>query len=146
MEAPPTDVSPRRRQFAGGRDMTDLHPSMDAYGGGGLVMSVHDLGRLTAALFEGRVLRRKATLAEMLTPTEAEGGDGYRLGVMATRAGDTDVYGHVGYWGTAAYYVPALGIALAGFVAERDRRASLIDAMLGFVATIGGAGNADPEF
>ncbi|MBB3952862.1 D-alanyl-D-alanine carboxypeptidase [Aureimonas jatrophae] len=138
-EVPHVDAEPRRRQFVHGRDVTDLHPSVDAYGGGGLVVSVRDLGGLTAALFEGRVLRQETTLAEMLAPTGAERDDGYRLGVMAICAGGFEVYGHVGYWGTAALYVPALGIALGGFVAERDRRPDLIASMLGFVVALGEA-------
>jgi D-alanyl-D-alanine carboxypeptidase len=97
-------------------------------------MSVRDLGVLTSALFEGQFFSNPGTLAEMVRPTGALGGDEYRLGLSAMHAGETQVFGHVGYWGTAAFHAPALGITVAGFVAERDDRAELVESLLGLLA------------
>ena len=134
MEEAPPGAGPRVQQFVGGRDVTNIHSSIDAFGGGGLVMSVHDLGCLTAALFEGQLFDSSKTLAEMLRPTGV-GEDEYRLGVSAMRAGNIQVFGHVGYWGTAVFHAPALGITIAGFVAERDDRAELVKALLAFLTS-----------
>ena len=134
MEEPPPGAGLRVQQFVGGRDATNIHPSTDAFGGGGLVMSVRDLGCLTAALFEGQLFRSPNTLAQMLRPTGV-GGDEYRLGVSAMHAGNVQVFGHVGYWGTAAFHAPALGITVAGFVAERDDRAELVKVLLAFLTS-----------
>jgi D-alanyl-D-alanine carboxypeptidase len=134
MEAPPPGAAQRARQFVGGREITSIHPSIDAFGGGGLVMSVRDLARLTAALFEGRLFSSPGTLTEMVRPTGIAGSDEYRLGLSAMQAGDVQVFGHVGYWGTAAFHAPALGITAVGFVAERNDRAELIEALLRFLA------------
>ena len=134
MEEAPPGAGPRVQQFVGGRDVTNIHPSIDAFGGGGLVMSVRDLGCLTSALFEGQLFRSLDTLAEMLRPTGV-GGDEYRLGVSVMQAEDIEVFGHVGYWGTAAFHAPALGVTVAGFVAERDDRAELIKVLLAFLTS-----------
>nr|WP_283093842.1 serine hydrolase [Achromobacter sp. Marseille-Q0513] len=115
----------------GGRDVTDVSATMDLYGGGGLVMSARDLARWTADLFEGRVYERPATLAEMLAPGAHEGADGYRLGLFAKRIGGAEVYFHLGYWGTAAYYCPALRLAMAGFTAKRETRTGMLAVMEG---------------
>ena len=121
--------APRARQFLGKRDVTDVSATMDLYGGGGLVMSARDLARWTADLFEGRVYERPATLAEMLAPGAHEGADGYRLGLFAKRIGGAEVYFHLGYWGTAAYYCPALRLAMAGFTARRETRTGMLAVM-----------------
>lgn len=125
-EPAPAGVAPRARQYLGEIDATDISATMDLYGGGGLVMSARDLGQWTADLFEGRVYQRPETLAEMMTAGAHEGADGYRLGLLAKRIGDAEVFYHLGYWGTAAYYCPALRIALAGFTAKREARAGLL--------------------
>ena len=135
MEEAPSGAGPRIQQFVGGRDATNIHPSIDTFGGGGLVMSVRDLGCLTAALFEGKLFCSPDTLAQMLRPT-AVGGDEYRLGVSAMQAGNIQVFGHVGYWGTAAFHAPALGITVAGFVAERADRVELINVLLAFLTSL----------
>jgi D-alanyl-D-alanine carboxypeptidase len=70
----------------------------------------------------------------MVRPTGIAGSDEYRLGLSAMQAGDVQVFGHVGYWGTAAFHAPALGITAVGFVAERNDRAELIEALLRFLA------------
>lgn len=135
MEEPPAGAARRAKQFVGGREVTNIHPSIDEFGGGGLVMSVRDLGSLTAALFEGQLFRSPDTLAEMLRTTGILGNDDYRLGVSALRARDIEVFGHVGYWGTAAFHAPALGTTVAGFVTERDDRAKLVEVLLSFLST-----------
>lgn len=128
-EPAPAGAAPRARQFLGKRDVTDVSATMDLYGGGGLVMSARDLARWTADLFEGRVYERPATLAEMLAPGAHEGADGYRLGLFAKRIGGAEVYFHLGYWGTAAYYCPALRLAMAGFTARRETRTGMLAVM-----------------
>ena len=128
-QSPRRRAAPRARQFLGKRDVTDVSATMDLYGGGGLVMSARDLARWTADLFEGRVYERPATLAEMLAPGAHEGADGYRLGLFAKRIGGAEVYFHLGYWGTAAYYCPALRLAMAGFTARRETRTGMLAVM-----------------
>lgn len=125
-EPQPATAAPRGRQFLGKTDATDISASMDLYGGGGLVMSARDLATLFAALFEGRVFTSPDTLRQMLSTGRHEGADGYRLGISASRISDVECYSHLGFWGTAAYYSPATGIAIAGFATNREARGALV--------------------
>lgn len=121
-EPAPAGAAQRARQWLdAGTEGTRIDPSMDLYGGGGLVMSPRDLATFFAALFEGRVFERSGTLKEMLRPGSHRGADQYRLGIFVKQVGGEDVYWHSGFWGTVAYYSPRRGIAAAG--ATTDRRA-----------------------
>jgi D-alanyl-D-alanine carboxypeptidase len=113
-EAHPAGAEPRARQFAAGVDGTDWHPSFDLYGGGGLVMSARDLATFAAALFEGRIFKRRETLGQMLWQGPHRGGDYYRLGLFADKVGDHYYYWHGGFWGTFIYYAPHRRVAAAG--------------------------------
>ncbi|HEY0116792.1 MAG TPA: serine hydrolase domain-containing protein [Allosphingosinicella sp.] len=110
----------RARQFLGARDATDIDPSMDLYGGGGLLMSARDLATFFAALFEGRVFDRPETLREMLWHGPHRGARMYRLGIFVRQIGDREVYWHTGFWGTAAAYSPATRIAAAAVSTNQD--------------------------
>lgn len=126
VEAAPQAVGPRARQFLGEIETTGISASMDLYGGGGLVMTARDLGTFFAALFEGQVFDEPATLREMLSAGSHEGADGYRLGIAASDVGGSECYSHLGFWGTAAYYAPASGVAIAGFATNREARGALV--------------------
>lgn len=120
MEPQPGTAPQRARQFLGEREATGIDASMDLYGGGGLVMSARDMARFMAALFEGRIFARPETLAEMTRPGPHPGGDHYRIGLMAYGQGEAQAYWHSGFWGTAAYYSPAKGVAVAGVTVNQD--------------------------
>jgi D-alanyl-D-alanine carboxypeptidase len=120
MESPPTGAAKRARQFLGDTEATNVHASMDLYGGGGLVMSTRDLATFTAALFEGRIFDQPETLREMLWKGPHQGADQYRLGVFVKHVGDHDLYWHSGFWGTFACYSPSTGVAAAGVTTNQD--------------------------
>ena len=56
MEPRPDTAAPRAHQYLGATDCTDFHPSIDLYGGGGLVTDVTDLARFMRLLLTGEVL------------------------------------------------------------------------------------------
>ena len=114
-ENPPAAGHPRARQYLGDLDVTDVDPSMDLYGGGGLVMSPRDLATFFKALFDGRVFHSKRTLQEMFWKGPQEDADRYRLGIFVKHTSEGDIWWHSGFWGTYAGYAPATGIALAAF-------------------------------
>lgn len=126
LEEPPADAEPRARQYLGELDTTDLSGSLDLYGGGGLVMSMHDLAVLTKALFEGRVFQHPETLEEMLWLGRHEGAQDYRLGIMVDTINGQPIYGHRGFWGTAAWYSPAHRTVAAGVTLNKDCFADLL--------------------
>ncbi|MEO5866631.1 MAG: serine hydrolase domain-containing protein [Sphingomonas sp.] len=114
-EPRPAGAHPGARHFLGDTDVTDIDPSMDLYGGGGLVMSPRDLATFFKALFEGRVFHSKKTLETMFWQGPHEGADGYRFGIFVKHTPAGDIWWHSGFWGTWAGYAPSTGIALAAF-------------------------------
>lgn len=120
VEPKPAGAAERARQKLGAIDATDVHASMDLFGGGGLVMSTRDLATVFAALFEGKIFERPETLKAMFWKGPHEGADQYRLGIFVKRIGDREVYWHSGFWGTLAYYAPDTGVAVAGVTTNQD--------------------------
>lgn len=125
-EQPPAGAAARARQWLGERDATGFDPSMDLYGGGGLLMSARDLATFFAALFESRVFDKPETLREMLWQGPHRGAHIYRLGIFVKRVGEEEFYWHSGFWGTVAYYSPRRRIAVAGITANQDGYRRLI--------------------
>jgi D-alanyl-D-alanine carboxypeptidase len=119
MESPPAGVV-RAPQSLGSVDTSQWDGSMDLYGGGGLVMSAHDLALFFAALFEGRVFDQPATLDAMLSRGEHHRADGYRLGIFVSVADGRTFYWHSGFWGTIALYAPDTRVAVAGVTTNQD--------------------------
>ncbi|MGB3624486.1 MAG: serine hydrolase domain-containing protein [Henriciella sp.] len=118
-EAQPAGTAPRARQSLEGTDTTDWNPSMDMYGGGGLVGSVEDLAVFWAALMRGEIFARPETLEEMVSAPGHPFPEDYRLGVFPRGEGDSEIYFHGGFWGTIAGYSPAQDVAVAGVVTDQ---------------------------
>ncbi|WP_109406783.1 serine hydrolase domain-containing protein [Proteus faecis] len=126
LEQQPKHPKARARQFAGEHEGTHIDASMDAFGGGGLVMTTLELAKFTADLFEDRVYLHPSTLKEMKWQGSHTGAANYRLGLMAEETELGTLYYHLGYWGSAAYYLPEKKIAIAGFITQRNNRDDLI--------------------
>lgn len=109
----------RVRQVYEGIDTHDWDPSMDRFGGGGLVASARDMAVFFAALFEGRVFERAETLALMRSAQGLPTDSPYRLGLLDYRDNGVPAEGHSGFWGTLALHAPASGRTIAGGVVDR---------------------------
>lgn len=127
VEPQPLGTEARAHQFLDDVDVTHVSATMDLYGGGGLVTSARDLATFTQDLFEGRIFAEPQTLQEMLREGPHEGADAYRLGVSVTFIDGREYYSHLGFWGTAAYYSPDSGVAIAGFTTMRSARPKLVE-------------------
>lgn len=104
----------RAAQYRGAIRDSDLDVSFDQYGGGGLVMSMDDLGRATRAVVLGQVFANPvATRALMQTSGPDAAGAGYALGVEPTKLHGEVCWGHGGFWGTSAFHCPRLDITVA---------------------------------
>lgn len=121
MEPPPPSAGPRAHQYIGGVDSNGWDPSLDSYGGGGLVTSSKDLARFWYALFNGDVFESDATLDTMLTTPLPSDESPYRLGVFVRDINGMTAYEHSGFWGTRAIHVPALDLVVAGAVTEQSQ-------------------------
>ncbi|MBZ3681014.1 MULTISPECIES: serine hydrolase domain-containing protein [Providencia] len=126
LEQPPEIATPRARQYLGKWDGTHIHASMDAYGGGGLVMSSKQMAIFLEALFEGNIFSSPNTLETMLSMGSHDGAENYRLGIMVNVVNGITLYSHLGFWGSVAYYAPKAKISVAGFVDDRESRETLI--------------------
>ncbi|HEJ9413039.1 serine hydrolase domain-containing protein [Proteus mirabilis] len=125
LESRPTQAKPKARQFAGQNEGTQIDASMDAFGGGGLVMTTLELAKFTADLFEDKVFTQSSTLKEMQWQGSHSGAEQYRLGLMAEQTVHGTIFYHLGYWGSIACYLPEKKISIAGFTTQRDDRDAL---------------------
>jgi D-alanyl-D-alanine carboxypeptidase len=114
MEPAPAGAGPRAHQYYGDADTHDWHPSLDLYGGGGLVTDARDLARFLRLLLDGKVLREPASLEAMTS----RGADDYRLGVFHLELAGYEAWGHTGFWNTFAYHVPELDLTVAGVITD----------------------------
>ncbi|MHB8080218.1 MAG: serine hydrolase domain-containing protein [Candidatus Krumholzibacteriia bacterium] len=113
-ESTPPGAGPRAHQYFGDQDTYDWNPSLDLYGGGGLLTDAHDLALFMRLLLKGQVLRDEASLAAMT----GDGTPPYRLGLMCMELGGRMAWGHQGFWNTFAFHVPSLGLTVAGCVLD----------------------------
>ena len=114
MEPAPAGAGPRLHQHFGEFDTFDWHPSLDLYGGGGLVTDARELALFMRLLIEGKVLHDEASLAEMMN----RGTPGYRLGLIHAELAGHEAWGHTGFWNTFAFHVPDLDLTVAGCIGD----------------------------
>jgi D-alanyl-D-alanine carboxypeptidase len=119
-EAPSPQAGPRAHLILDGHDTYNWNPTLDTYGGGGLVGTPTDMARFLAALFDGKVFRHPETLQLMISKQGLPADTPYRLGIFEYDAGGVKAYGHTGFWGTAAMYVPSQHRAYAFAVTRRE--------------------------
>ncbi len=134
LEEPPPGASERAHQYLGDQDTWDWDPSLDLYGGGGLVSTADDLAVFQRALFTGGVYRDAATADTMLTTVEGAGPGPdlsgmpmvpgrYRMGIEVRDQDGLTLYMHTGFWGTLAAYLPDPDVAISIAVTQQQSRA-----------------------
>jgi len=125
LEEQPVGAGLRAHQYYGDIDTYDWDPSLDLYGGGGLICDVRDLALFTLLLLEGRVLQQESSLAAMT----GSGTPEYRLGLACSDFGNHLAWGHTGFWNTFVFHVSALDLTVSGCIlnhhAEKGRELAL---------------------
>jgi D-alanyl-D-alanine carboxypeptidase len=115
LEPVPAGVKPLAHPYFGDVDAAEFDPSVDLYGGGGLVSSAEDLARFYRALLRGKIFHHASTLQIMLTvpPTneDAPGGP-YAMGIQGRAIAGNVCWGHTGFWGTSAYHCPGIDVTI----------------------------------
>lgn len=132
-EPAPAKAGPRAHQYLMGQDTYNWNPSLDMYGGGGLVSTPEDLARFLAALFEGKVFKQPGTLQAMLSKDGLPADSPYRLGIFEVDVGGVKGYWHSGFWGTAALYVPSERRGYAFAVTRQEAFKPAFDAVKALV-------------
>jgi D-alanyl-D-alanine carboxypeptidase len=133
-EPPAPQAGPRAHLVLDGHDTYNWNPSLDTYGGGGLVGTPTDMARFLVALFDGKVFRHPETLQLMLSKQGLPADSPYRLGIFEYDAAGVKAYGHTGFWGTAAMYVPSQHRAVAFAVTRREAFKAAFDGVKAHIA------------
>ncbi|MGO4222460.1 serine hydrolase domain-containing protein [Lysobacter sp. TAF61] len=128
----------RAHQFFEGDDTYDWDPSMDLFGGGGIVATPADMATFFEALLAGRVFKDSATLALMQSPVGLPADSPYRLGLLTYTFDGVGATGHSGFWGTLVVREPVSGRTIAGAVTRREE----FDQLKALVGRYVGAANA----
>lgn len=116
-EPAPAVSAARSPQLIEGTDFSQIHASMDLFGGGGLVMPMRDLARGFRAIANGKVFASPTGLQQLLRPAKAAPDVDYRAGVFVDPNG---IVWHSGFWGTIAAYQPATDMAISAAVVDRS--------------------------
>lgn len=106
-----------------GEDTYFINPTLDLYGGGGLLSSTRDLSLFYEYLFENKVFHKKSTLKRMLEPIKYSTKQplDYRIGIWETEIEGIKAYTHTGFWGTQVIYIPSLKTSIAVNYSQRWR-------------------------
>ena len=105
----------RIHQYYQGKDTYNFSPTMDYYGGGGILSNTAELIDFFQALFQGKIFDNPATLALMLEPGNytIKPKIDYGMGMYKVQLNSMDAYTHSGFWGTQVLYIPKLDIYMA---------------------------------
>lgn len=107
----------RIHQYIAGEDTYNWNPSIDLYGGGGLLSTSKDLSLFFHRLFQHKIFKNKATLDTMLVKTDYLSTEktnmDYRKGIYLVKIHGLDAWTHTGYWGTQVVYVPSMNLTMA---------------------------------
>ena len=136
------EVRPRARQYLGTVDVTSLHPSMDLWGGGGLISTTDELAAFFRALLQGRLFTKPGTLAAGLLMPDVRSADptapAHARLLRSHPFGRRLAWGHTGFWGVAALYCPEIDTAVAACMTQAPAAlpVGILQALIQDVATL----------
>lgn len=114
-EPVPESAGPRATQYLGDIDISLISPTIDLFGGGGIVTSMDDLAVFFRALSQGGVFEHSSTFDVMTTgpgTTVAEDGGRRGLGIFGSMIDGHQCWSHAGYWGVYAITCPDLDLTI----------------------------------
>jgi D-alanyl-D-alanine carboxypeptidase len=135
-DSAPVPEERRVHQYFQGMDIFDWSPTIDLYGGGGLLASPKGMAEFFTALFSGEVFTKPETLEVMLSKEGLPEGSPYRLGVFDHKYDELHVYEHGGFWGTNVMYHPKSGTVIAGAVLKQSDYRQMISIMTGYLRNL----------
>jgi D-alanyl-D-alanine carboxypeptidase len=138
LEPAPAGASSRARQYMMDWDATDIDPSFDLYGGGGLISTVSEMARFVRALVHGHLFEKPGTLpAGLLTPRVLRQPESFLHAnlCMSFPMGERMGWGHSGFWGCVAVCCPDRDLTVAATINQaRPARADLLQTIVGELA------------
>jgi D-alanyl-D-alanine carboxypeptidase len=143
VEPEPTDLPPIAHQYEGDFDVWRYDPSVDLWGGGGLVSTCADLAVFFRTLLRDDVFHEPATLATMCTlpgrppAHEGDASEAASTGMFLVRhaTGEHVFWGHGGYWGTSVATCPEFDLTVVtqdgqAHMPKGYRKAAIVDGVL----------------
>lgn len=121
IEDEPANMPEVVHRYFGRDDFTEVDPSIDLYGGGGLVSTSEDLATYFHNLFNLKVYNDIATLELMMEPptkkptfvsTNNQRFKDYRQGFYMVNVFGEDAFMHGGLWGTGIFHIPNLNCTI----------------------------------
>ncbi|MFN6374611.1 MAG: serine hydrolase domain-containing protein [Chitinophagia bacterium] len=105
----------RIHQYFQGKDTYNFSPTMDYFGGGGILSNTEELIGFFKILFQGKIFENPATLKLMLEPVSypTETKLDYRMGIYKVQVNGMDAFCHSGFWGTQVLYIPKMDLFMA---------------------------------
>ena len=122
LEPAPFGSQTQVKRYFGGDEVSSFDPSIDLYGGGGLVSTCDDLTIFLQALFNDKIFKHKSTLDLMLTQHNFNSDydqdadprfKDYRMGFWKVNIYGDDAYMHSGLWGTTFIHIPSQNSSFA---------------------------------
>lgn len=150
LEPEPSSAPPRAPQAIGSVRAADIDPSVDLFGGGGLISTPSDLARFLRLLLSGEILSPQSVrIMTVPTPQSLASGSAYGMGLARRTLAGVDCYGHGGFWGVIAWVCPTADVAVTGFTNNTDHIATLAalrdEALLLSLAAQGPGGRRRPS-
>jgi D-alanyl-D-alanine carboxypeptidase len=117
----------RIHQYYKNTDTWDFHPSLDYFGGGGLLSTTADLSLFYQSLFLNKVYHNASTLDTMLARVNFPSKPllDYRKGIWRIEIDSLTAYTHSGFWGTQVVYIPKLKTAISVNYSQRWEKKGL---------------------
>lgn len=103
-------------------DSSEINPSWDLYGGGGLAATVKDAALFFQYFFEGKIVQDVCLLEEATRLVLPKEKSNYCLGFQVFSFPDFMAYYHGGWWGTDVAYCPETNSSIAVFTLEKAKR------------------------
>jgi D-alanyl-D-alanine carboxypeptidase len=129
--------APFARHYFGDIDMTDANPSLDLFGGGGIVSSVDDLALFYRALVRGEVFDDRRTLSVLMTATDAKRDSGVHNNALTLiPVGRYKCWGHGGFWGQLVAYCPEIDLTFAWTFNQAENKRENMTRFIGKLAEI----------
>jgi len=136
LEEAPHGHRPMVHRYYRKQDYTAWDPSIDLWGGGGLVSTTSDLSIFFNGLFNQKIFDDATTLELMLEDSNIHADnidknyEDYRLGVWHERMYDMNCYMHYGIWDTYAVYIADLNCTIVTNYTDGGRERLLKKAAL----------------
>jgi D-alanyl-D-alanine carboxypeptidase len=124
LENKPAHTAPMAHQYWSkfSWEISELNPSWDLYGGGGIASNVEDMAAFFQLLFNNKMIQNKDILRLMVADVPPNLEINYCLGIRKIKIQNETGYNHGGGLGTDVCYFPGLNATIAIAFIEADKR------------------------